>query len=187
MGLLQVFEQLQIFINDSSFKSRTVFTFLRVNFKAMDVNNGANIPEIIQQSLAFEQSQWATGSVLEDPFYSLTDENAASAPPGTLLKLEATTNTSLFSLPPSTALSRFIYQSKTLKGSLVPVSAYILWPHTARSSHDGYQVVAWAHGTSGSSPNCAPSHMKNLWQHFLAPYQLSLQGYVVVATDYAGL
>ena len=29
--------------------------------------------------------------------------------------------------------------------------------------------------------------MKHLWQHFLGPYQLALQGYVVVATDYAGL
>ncbi|KAF2105765.1 Alpha/Beta hydrolase protein, partial [Lophiotrema nucula] len=27
----------------------------------------------------------------------------------------------------------------------------------------------------------------NFWQHFLAPYNLALHGYVVVATDYAGL
>lgn len=33
----------------------------------------------------------------------------------------------------------------------------------------------------------APSNIKNLWHHFQAPYQLALNGYVVVATDYAGL
>ncbi|KAL8901175.1 MAG: hypothetical protein Q9207_005334 [Kuettlingeria erythrocarpa] len=35
--------------------------------------------------------------------------------------------------------------------------------------------------------NTAPSNHKNLWQHFNGPYQLALQGYVVIATDYAGL
>ncbi|KAF2446579.1 hypothetical protein P171DRAFT_462825 [Karstenula rhodostoma CBS 690.94] len=97
-----------------------------------------------------------------DSFYT-APTNSSSAAPGTLLKLEETTNTSLYTLPPSTALSRFIY-------------------HT-----DGYQVVAWAHGTSGLAPNSAPSHHKNLWQHYLAPFNLTFQGYVVVATDYAGL
>lgn len=47
--------------------------------------------------------------------------------------------------------------------------------------------MAWAHGTSGATANHAPSNYKNLWQHFSAPYQLALQGYVVVATNYAGL
>ncbi|RDL33707.1 Uncharacterized protein BP5553_08075 [Venustampulla echinocandica] len=103
------------------------------------------------------------------------------------LTLERNTDTALFSVPPATALSRIVYQSKTLSGSLVPVSAYVLRPLSPRAGSDGYQIVAWAHGTSGSAPNCAPSHIKNLWQHFLAPYQLALQGYVVVATDYAGL
>ena len=65
----------------------------------------------------------------------------------------------------------------------------MLWPYSprSRSQLDGYPVVAWAHGTSGFDANAAPSHHKNLWQHFLAPHQIALQGYVVVATDYAGL
>jgi alpha-beta hydrolase superfamily lysophospholipase len=104
-----------------------------------------------------------------------------------MLKLEEITNTSHYALPPTTALSRFIYQSQTLSGTPVPVSGYILWPYSPRESTDGYQVVAWAHGTSGLTPNAAPSHHRNLWQHYLAPFNLALQGYVVVATDYAGL
>jgi hypothetical protein len=120
-----------------------------------------SLPEAVVQAIEFEKSQWATGSVYEDPFYS-TEGLDASAKPGALLKVEKTTDTSLYSIPATTALSRFVYQSKTLSGSLVPVSAYVLWPSSPRISSDGYQVVAWVHGTSGISAENAPSHFKNL-------------------------
>ena len=150
-----------------------------------------DIPESIKESFEFEKTNWAHGSVINDPFYDAPHE-PSDAPPGTLLKVEKTTDTSKYLTPSSCALSRFIYQSETLTGSKVPVSAYILWPYSPRSQQPpgnggGYPVVAWAHGTSGFDANAAPSHHKNLWQHFLAPYQIALQGYVVVATDYAGL
>ncbi|PQE13484.1 secretory lipase protein [Rutstroemia sp. NJR-2017a WRK4] len=138
----------------------------------------ASLPSNIQAALDYERSNWANGSVKEDPFYTL---------PGTLIKLQEDANASNYTLPPNTAISRFIYQSKDLNDNLVPVSAYILWPFLPRRQSDGYQVVAWAHGTSGISAECAPSHFRNLWQHYLAPYQLLLQGYVIIATDYAGL
>lgn len=144
------------------------------------------IPDHIKEILEFEKTNWADGSVGNDPFYDAPQE-AINAPPGTLLKIEKATDTTKYSLPPTAALSRFIYQSETLRGSKVPVSGFVLWPYSPRSRPDGYPVVAWAHGTSGFDANAAPSHHKNLWQHFLAPYQIALQGYVVVATDYAGL
>ena len=144
------------------------------------------LPNGVRESLEFEKSNWAHGSVVDDSFYD-TPQEALTAPPGTLLKLEKDTDTTKYLLPPTAALSRFVYQSETLKGSKVPVSACVLWPYSPRSQPDGYPVVAWAHGTSGFDANAAPSHHKNLWQHFLAPYQIALQGYVVVATDYAGL
>ena len=84
-------------------------------------------------------------------------------------------------------MSRTMFQSKTLLGYLVPVSAYILWAYTPRTLADGDPVVAWAYGTSRTAADCAPSHLKNVWQHFLAPYQSARQSYVVVAADYAGL
>lgn len=145
------------------------------------------IPTVVQDALQWDKQQWVDGNVSDSDTFYTAPSNSSGAAPGTLLKLEETTNTSLYALPPSTALSRFIYQSETLNGTSVPVSGYILWPYSPRESADGYQVVAWAHGTSGLAPNNAPSHHKNLWQHFLAPYNLALQGYVVVATDYAGL
>ena len=141
------------------------------------------LPDQVRESLEFEKKNWAEGSVLESAFYSAPLEGADS-PPGTLLRLDKYVETAEYLLPPSTALSRLIYQSLSLRGSLVPVSAFILWPYSPRP---GNPVAAWAHGTSGFDANSGPSNHKNLWQHFLAPYQLALQGYVVVGTDYAGL
>lgn len=54
-------------------------------------------------------------------------------------------------------------------------------------ANGGNQVVAWAHGTSGTTASAAPSKLKKFWNHFVASCQLVLQGYVIVATDYAGL
>ena len=146
----------------------------------------SSLPEPILQALQFEASSWANGPASDDPFYQVPD-GASKAVPGSLLKVENDTDTSKYLLPPATAMSRFIYQSENLTGTPVPVSAFILWPYSPKSQADGYPVVAWAHGTSGSSANCAPSNHKTLWQHFLAPFQLATQGYVVVGTDYAGL
>ena len=134
----------------------------------------------------FELSYRAHPSVAEDPFYTVP-QNATDVAPGTLLRVERETNTSFYTLAPNLSLSRFMYQSKTSDGTLVPVSAYVLWPYIAREYGDGPPVVVWAHGTSGTNDECAPSNIQNLWHHFQAPYQLALLGYVVVATDYAGL
>lgn len=140
----------------------------------------------IEIALNFERSNWANGSVGADPFYR-PPSNASSAPAGSLLRLQLFTNTSAYTLPPNTALSRFLYRTETLNGTLIPASAYILWPYTPRVEADGYPVIGWAHGTSGGYGDCAPSHIRNLWYQFTAPYTLALQGYVVVAPDYAGL
>ncbi|KAL8868961.1 MAG: hypothetical protein Q9174_004633, partial [Haloplaca sp. 1 TL-2023] len=140
----------------------------------------------IDVALNFERSRFANGSVDSEPFYKLPS-NASSASPGALLKLQVSANTSAYTLPPNTALSRILYQSRTLNGTAVPASAYILWPDNPRIEHDGYPIVGFAHGTSGGFGNCAPSHLRNLCYEFIAPYTLALQGYVVVATDYAGL
>lgn len=146
----------------------------------------SKLPPPIIDALNFEKSLRVKGSVLDDPFYQCPLDSSQAAP-GTLLKVEKDVDTKPYLIPAGTALSKFVYQSEKLNGSPVPVSACILWPYAPRSQPDGYSVVAWAHGTSGANTNHAPSNYKNLWQHFLAPYQLALQGYVVVATDYAGL
>ena len=134
----------------------------------------------------FETMNWANGSVSDEDFYRVP-HNAFDAPAGALLKLQIDANPSVYTLPPDTALSRFLFQTTTLNGSRIPASAYILWPYLPRTQSDGYPVIGFAHGTSGALGNCAPSHLRNLWYQFRAPYALVLDGYVVVAPDYAGL
>ncbi|KAL9615822.1 MAG: hypothetical protein Q9160_009235, partial [Pyrenula sp. 1 TL-2023] len=148
----------------------------------------ADIPLPIRNALEFEQTNWIDGvSVIDDEFYT-PPAYSETDPAGKLLKIDDKVDASKYLLPPGTALTRIMYLSQTILGAVVPVSAFILWPYSPRIHSDGFHpVIAWAHGTSSLYQDGAPSHHKNLWQHFLAPYQIALNGYVVVATDYAGL
>ncbi|TGO46588.1 hypothetical protein BOTNAR_0577g00020 [Botryotinia narcissicola] len=106
-----------------------------------------------------------------------------------MVKVQENANlTHNYTFPHNTAVSRFIYVSESLSGERRPASGYVLWLYIPRlDANGGNQVVAWAHGTLGPTVSTAPSRFKNLWNHFIAPYQLLLQGDVVVAPDYAGL
>ncbi|KAL8700248.1 MAG: hypothetical protein Q9201_005545 [Fulgogasparrea decipioides] len=147
----------------------------------------SELPSDLTAAAAFENSLFANGSVAHDVFYRAPSDSAG-ATPGTLLKVDADVNVSLYTLPPGTAVSRFMYQSEAFDGTPVPASAYVLWPYQPLVQPDGhFPLVVWAHGTSGIYSDGAPSHMKNLWSHFQAPFPLALQGYVTVAPDYAGL
>lgn len=158
---------------------------------AQTSNFSAAVPGLntttVTAALTFERLSYSNGSVENEDIYR-APSNSSNLPAGSLLKLEVYTNTSLYTLPPQTALSRILYQTRNFNGTLVPASAFILWPYAPRTQPDcTYQVVAWAHGTTGIFPECAPSHSKSLTYQFTAPYPLVLQGYVVVAPDYAGL
>lgn len=157
--------------------------------KAVNGRDSAqSYPSAVIEAHEFELSYRAHSSVANDSFYTVP-RDSASAVAGTLLKVENQTNTSAYTLAPNLSLSRFMYQSLTSNGTLVPVSGYILWPYVAQHFHHAQDLpmVVWAHGTSGPNAECAPSNIQNLWHHFQAPYNLALQGLVVIATDYAGL
>ncbi|MCJ1424398.1 hypothetical protein MMC29_002286 [Sticta canariensis] len=160
------------------------FTLSETQIKEAEINS--TIADIVNEAVRFQRSRYTNGFVGNDEFYHVPS-NASHADPGTLLKVQSDVDTTAYTLPPETALSRIMFQSKTYHGTAVAASAYILWPSSPRTQPDGYPIVSLAHGTSGLYGNAAPSHMNNLLQHFLAPYALALQGYVVVAPDYAGL
>jgi hypothetical protein len=143
--------------------------------------------EGVHAAIRFEQTNWAGGSAASNTFYT-PPPNATTLPAGSLLSVETQTNTSLYTLPPDTALSRILYQSETANGSTIPASAYVLWPWMPRQDPrtGKLAVVGWAHGASGCLGECAPSNMRSLYSHYSAPYILALQGYVVVAPDFAG-
>ncbi|KAI4166914.1 MAG: hypothetical protein LQ343_007651 [Gyalolechia ehrenbergii] len=146
----------------------------------------ATLANNVAVALNFERSNFAHGPVASDDFFDVPPDSAGAAP-GTLLKLEVDANTTAYTLPPNTAISRILFQSESINGSKVPVSAYILWPYIPRSQPDGFPVIAWAHGSSGASGNCAPSQYRNLLYQFATVFELAIQGYIVVAPDYVGL
>ena len=145
-----------------------------------------SLPPLVLESLDFEESCFANGPATEDDFYQVP-KDAGNTALGNIIKVEENVNTTKYLLPPASALSRILYQSEDLRGVPVPASAFVLWPYSPRSQQDGYAVVGWGHGTSGITANGAPSNHKSLFQNWLAPFELALNGYVVVAPDYAGL
>ena len=162
-------------------------TFALSEEQITSANFSIDAAEGLNVAIRFERTNWAGGSASDDPFYT-PPINTSNMPCGTLLSVEQYTNTSLYTLPANTAMSRIVFMSETANGTAVPASAYVLWPWMPRQDPKTGKlaVVGWGHGTSGCFGECAPSHIRNLWYQYSAPYILALQGYVVVAPDYAG-
>jgi len=123
--------------------------------------------------------------------------------PGTLLRVETHTDLTKYTVPSGLTMSRIMYTSQNLNGTVVPASAYVLWPYAPfqytdedelhgrrqqkQQAPSKFPLVAWSHGTSGFFVNCAPSNYRSLQYQFMTSYSLALEGFAIVATDYAGL
>lgn len=128
------------------------------------------------------------GPVPFDSNFYATASNFTNSKPGALLKLQQLNETTL-NIPPGTSFFLMQYTSVGLNGSLVPATAFVALPFSADvGSNQSSQVrlVAFAHGTIGYVPGCAPSSSYNGYDYFTWQI-LSYPGYGVVATDYAGL
>ncbi|KAI2637637.1 putative secretory lipase [Hypomontagnella submonticulosa] len=158
----------------------------------------ANLNTVIN----FDRSQLANGGPAGDSFYELpplTNTSSGALQPGTLLKIQEVTNTTPFVVPPNTALSRILYTTTNHNGTVIPASAFVLWPFGPKTFQQGplkgngnapgskAPVVLWTHGTSGFFASQAPSTHRALWYADAAPFTLALAGYAVVGPDYAGL
>lgn len=152
-------------------------------------NLSSDFANNIEVALNYERSNWAFGSIAEDSFYTVPENFTSSTPPGTLLKVEPLTNTTLYTLAPNLALSRILFTTETHNKTVVPASAYILWPFSPnlQPGSNKARTVVFAHGASGEFGDCTPSHMRTLLYQFQAPYALALAGFAVVAPDYQGL
>ncbi len=113
-----------------------------------------------------------------DPFYEVTMPIPVT--PGTIIRSEPLG----YSVPGGTGY-RFIYTSVDAQGKPVAVSGRVFIP-TAPAPAGGRKILAYAHGTVGLAPNCAPSReSSNNDAEWLDP---ALQaGWVVTATDFLGL
>ncbi|KAK3670627.1 hypothetical protein LTR78_009462 [Recurvomyces mirabilis] len=165
----------------------------------------------VEIALRFERSNNAGYLIQDDPFYHVpaSYNSQDPPPPGTILKVEEHTNLTLYTIPNSISMSRFLYVSETFNGSSVPASAYVLVKISASAQpiedyannatnltacKDGnastgplYPTIGLCHGTSGQTQACAPSGLRSLWDDFHEPFALALAGYAVVAPDYVGL
>ena len=147
------------------------------------------LSKAVLPAINFERSNWAGNAALLDPFYRDIPANTSHLPAGSLLRVEEVSDPKFYSIPQGLSLSRFLFTTKTVNNTIVPASAFVLWPYIPRQFPNitGVPIVGWGHGSSGVHAECAPSHNRNLWYQFGAPFTLALQGFTVVAPDYAGL
>ncbi|KAI0442971.1 hypothetical protein F4803DRAFT_516951 [Xylaria telfairii] len=152
----------------------------------------------VEAAIRFDRSQLANGGSYEDAFYTLPPLDSTAPKAGLLLKVQHVTGLASFTLPSNTALSRILYTTTDLNGTVIPASAFVLWPFQPRvfsSGHVGRNstaakkapTVLWSHGTSGFFGPQGPSTNRGLWYAHSAPFTLALDGYAVVAPDYGGL
>ncbi|KAL1628580.1 hypothetical protein SLS56_005812 [Neofusicoccum ribis] len=150
-----------------------------------------------EAALALESASWVSQNVTLDPFYSLPSN--ISGEPGTLLRwqdIPASQLSSNWTIPGGLSLSRFLYLSEDVDGSLLPASAFVLLPYSPVTAADGgnetntttpFNTVVFTHGTAGRIRNCAPSNHRGLYYEWEGPLALASAGFAVVAPDYAGL
>jgi pimeloyl-ACP methyl ester carboxylesterase len=129
---------------------------------------------------------WALFSWIVEPsppsaFYQLP-RGAPIGPPGSILRKEAVP-----AAFPGARVWRVLYASTDQEDRPIAVSGIVVVPDH-RAPPGGRPVVAWAHGTSGVAPSCAPSLETDAGVGnipLLRP--LVDDDDIVVATDYPGL
>jgi pimeloyl-ACP methyl ester carboxylesterase len=108
-------------------------------------------------------------------------------PPGTIVRDEIVSGVP--GAPAGATVWRALYKSQTIYGDPIAVSGYFVVP--AGSPPAGaWNVLSWAHGTTGITPSCFPSRFDLAGAHpYLTPDLANLLagGFVVAATDYEGL
>lgn len=106
---------------------------------------------------------------------------ARTLPSGTLVSSTPIT----LSLPGAKAF-RVVYLSRGVGGGMRNVSGVIIVPD-GPVPMGGRNIIAWAHGTFGVAEKCAPSASPQLAETIAGLTGMIARGYIVAATDYAGL
>jgi acetyl esterase/lipase len=104
------------------------------------------------------------------------------AKPGSVLRIHP----QIGGAPANAKAFRIVYRSTGLNSEPIAVSATVIYPADPPPK-EGRDVIAWAHYTTGVAERCAPTLLPNLSGTIPGLEQMLSRGYVVVATDYAGL
>lgn len=131
---------------------------------------------------AYWYSQWRTSQEQEalDAFY--TPPADVSGKPGTVIRSEPAADWDVT----GAKATRILYITETPAGEPRVASGTVWIPESTAVGER--KVVAWAHPTVGLGVSCAPSRNPaslNLTRDWIQ--QMASQGWVVTATDYAGL
>lgn len=112
---------------------------------------------------------------------SMSPLPAAAQTPGTLLASEPMANA-----PPGARGWRVRYASTSDRGAPIEVTGFVLAP-IGPPPPGGRKVMAWAHGTWGVEDQCTPSTSPSVFANTPWMRDAIARGYVIAATDYAGL
>ena len=143
-------------------------SFLAAACSGSDAGSAPGQPEATSE--AAPAPEQFTGSV--EDFYVVPDPLPAGEP-GDLIRVQA------IEASAGEAGLRIMYHSTDAEGDDRAVTGVVYHP-TGTPPDDGWPVLAWAHGTSGIAPQCAPSRLPAV------PPAFGVDG-VRVATDYIGL
>lgn len=120
------------------------------------------------------------GAPTPDGFYAAP----ASVPsePGRLIRAEPYTR----EIPKGASAWRILYTTTRDEGEPAVASGLVVLP--TELAGDGIPVIAWAHGTTGAAPGCAPTVIDPFHAGaFFNLDQVLDNGWAYVATDYVGL
>ena len=126
------------------------------------------------------QAGEAADQLTNAAFYTLPSPLPAGKP-GEIIRSE-----SISSAPFGTTAWRVIYHSQDLAGRDIPVSGVVIVPNGPAPA-GGRTVLAWAHPTTGSAQDCAPSLGMNPFQVIEGLHMMLAAGFAVAATDYPGM
>ncbi|KAF4497365.1 secretory lipase [Fusarium agapanthi] len=166
LAALTASQDLQATLHTTSWNSTFKLSPQQLSLANLTIDEGAQIDNIIN----FDRTLLANGGPHQDGFYTLPAGLKIPEVPGELIKLQEITDPKPYTIPASTAMSRFLYSTTNINGTLIPASAYILWPYTTKKV---------------KGANCALD--SRLFYQDFVPSALALAGYAVVAPDYAGL
>lgn len=103
--------------------------------------------------------------------------------PGDLIRFEEMTDVEL----DGGSVHRILYVSQRADGEIAVSGGMVFLPD-APAPPEGRKVVAWAHGTLGMGPQCAPSRSNDPLNDMTGWIEQMMQlGWAVTATDYTGL
>lgn len=129
--------------------------------------------------LALALAWWISLPSEPDAFYAAPQ--ARPAPPGALLRQA----TFARDVPAGTRAWRILYATTDGNGRPATASAIVMVSERAPSGPR--PVISWTHGTTGAATGCAPSLLAHPFANVPALPALLEQGWIYLATDYAGL